>query len=92
MMTINALLRPVRVFDPSITDHRKYFYEFERTNSWKNCPYQWAIDDGSFDVVYHIKSKLVKYYINGEFNKKTVKTTVKHQILKIQDIKVSKTA
>ena len=55
--------RQVKIFDPTDSEHREYFYKFIRTNSWQTCPYQWAIDDDSLDIVHCINQKLLKFYM-----------------------------
>jgi hypothetical protein len=83
--------RPVVIFDPSNREHRDLFYTFIRTVSWKHCPYQWAIDDDSLDIVHCINKKLLTYYISQEFVKKPAKpkpraVASKKNVLKIKDI------
>lgn len=91
MLNSLAQQRPIVIFDPKNKDHRELFYTFLRTTSWKNCPYQWAIDDASLDVVHCINKKLLAHYIQQEFTKKVVKTVPKpvaskKNVLKIKDI------
>jgi hypothetical protein len=91
MLKSLAQQRPIVIFDPKNKEHRELFNIFLRTTSWKNCPYQWAIDDDSLDVVHCINKKLLTYYIGQEFTKKVVKTATKpvaskKNVLKIKDI------
>lgn len=74
--------RPFAIFDPANAEHRKYFYKFQHTLSWSDCPVQWGIDDDSTDIVHNISKKLVKFYIEAEF--KVKKKTVSKPILKIR--------
>jgi hypothetical protein len=87
--------RPVKIFDPQQAEHRELFYKFLKTISWVHCPYQWAIDDDSLDVVHCINKKMLKYYMDAEFvakkPRKTTKTAQKN-IYKINDLQPRKKA
>ena len=85
--------RPVQIFDPSNLEHRQLFYKFQTTQSWAHCPYQWAIDDDSLDVVHNMSKKLVAYCLAAEFvvkkPRKTTKTPEKN-VFKIKDLQPRK--
>jgi hypothetical protein len=74
--------RPFVCFDPANKDHRQYFYNFQKNNSWINCPYQWIIEDDSLDVVHYISNKLVGYYMSAEFKKTKSKPVLKLNTVK----------
>lgn len=84
------LVRPFVVFDPALGEHRELFYKFERTRSWTGCPYQWAIDDDSLDVVHHIRKKMLNFYMKNEFVVKKPQTQAKN-VLKIKHLQAQKT-
>lgn len=85
--------RPIKIFDPSLAEHRELYHKFMKTTSWSHCPYQWAIDDDSLDIVYCINKKMINYYMDAEFVvKKPQKTTKKSQknVFKIKDLATPK--
>jgi hypothetical protein len=59
--------RPFAIFDAANKEHRTLFNKFRTTRSWAHCPYQWALDDDSADIVHSISKKLVEHYMNAEF-------------------------
>jgi len=61
--------RPTVEFDPSNKEHRSYYYDFLKTNSWKNCPVLWDFHKSYANVKGHIDFLLLDYYTNKEFNK-----------------------
>jgi hypothetical protein len=81
--------RPIKIFDPSLAEHRGLYHKFLKTMSWAHCPYQWAIDDDSLDIVHCINKKMLNYYTNAEFvakkPRKSSKTTQKN-VFKIKDL------
>ena len=59
--------RPWTVFDAKNKLHRKWFAEFNRTNSWGKCPVRFVVNDEACDLITHIQKELIKYYVNREF-------------------------
>lgn len=84
--------RPVAIFNPELLEHRELFYKFLKTMSWTHCPYQWAIDDDSLDVVHCINKKMIKYYMNAEFVVKKPRKSAQKNVYKINDLKPRKKA
>ncbi len=84
--------RPVKIFDAGNAEHRNLYYKFTNTKSWKLCPYQWAIDDDSIDVVHNMSKKMLKYYSDLEFNVKKPRKTTSKKVLKINDLQSRKKA
>jgi len=83
------LQRPFVIFDPTLSEHRELFYKFERTQSWVGCPYQWAIDDDSLDVVHHIRKKMLDFYMKNEFVVEKPQKQSKN-VLKIKHLQAQK--
>jgi hypothetical protein len=81
--------RPFAIFDPANKEHRDIFYKFQKTQSWKHCPYQWTIEDDSTNLVYFLNRKLLDYYMSLEFKAKKPRAK---PVLKIKDIKTRKKA
>jgi hypothetical protein len=81
--------RPIKLFDSSLVEHRELYHKFLKTMSWAHCPYQWAIDDDSLDIVHCINKKMLNYYMNVEFvakkPQKATKTAQKN-VFKINDL------
>ena len=82
--------RPLKVFDPKLEEHRELFYKFQKTMSWVGCPYLWAIDDDSIDVVHCIGKKMLKYYTTTEFVAKKPRKNPKKNVFKINDLQSQK--
>jgi hypothetical protein len=59
--------RPFVLFDPSNKDHRAYYHQFVKTNSWGHCPVRFVVPDGYGDLVSMIRIVLIDYYVNKEF-------------------------
>jgi hypothetical protein len=87
LKTLHIHSRPFAVFDPTSTDHRRYYQQFLKTGSWQHSPYQWIIDDDCIDVVHHIDKKIVNFYLQTEFSRKRRPAKPSTQVLKIKDIK-----
>ena len=59
------------VFDPSNEDHRRYYYEFIKTNTWGRCPVRFVLPDRQGDLVSMIRRSLIDWYVLTEFNAKS---------------------
>lgn len=64
--SLSMACRPYMQFDVENSQHRRYAADFLRTLSWKNCPYQWKIDDSSLNLHYYFNKKLVEYYMSKD--------------------------
>jgi hypothetical protein len=74
------------IFDAANAEHRSLYHKFASTKSWKSCPYQWALDDDSIDVVHNMSKKMLKYYTDLEFNVKKPRKTSAKKVLKIKTV------
>ena len=45
MSTIHLQARPWTVFDPDNADHRRYYYDYIKTNTWGKCPVRFVLPD-----------------------------------------------
>lgn len=87
MFKTRSHLRPWASFDPDNKEHRKHYYNFVKQGSWKDCPYQWLIDDESSDVVHYIQRVMSEYYIVKEFaTKKPAKRKSNTKVVKVVKI------
>lgn len=59
--------RPWVAFDPINKDHRRWFAEFQRYNTWSRCPVRFIIPDDSGDLITMIQRRLIDYYVTREF-------------------------
>ena len=57
---------PWTVFNPRNKDHRRWFEEFQRLNTWGHCPVRFFTDDQG-DLVGMIQKQLIRYYVTKEF-------------------------
>ena len=62
--------RPFATFDAYNKKHRIEYYKFLETNTWANCPVQFMLDAPYTELPHEINNKLVRYYLNKEFDKK----------------------
>ena len=66
--------RPLISFDVENPDHRKWFAEFVKYNTWGKCPVRFLAENLDQDLVSHINSKMLAYYIRQEFENVKNKT------------------
>jgi hypothetical protein len=71
MSRLDYIGRPWVAFDASNKQHRKWFAEFNRARTWGTCPVRFIVPDDYGDVVTLIQQKLITYYVDREFGKKT---------------------
>lgn len=60
--------RPMVAFDAYNAEHRKYYLEFIKHRTWGHCPVRFMADGLYGDLVSHINSKMLDYYVHAEFN------------------------
>jgi len=61
--------RPYVVFDSTNKSHRKWFAEFNRSQSWSHCPVRFVVNDDHGDLVTMIQRELIAHYVQKEFGK-----------------------
>jgi len=76
MSLISYLGRPLVAFDVTNKTHRRWYTEFQRTGTWKKCPYRFLITDEVGELIPLIQRRMVEYYGNREF--KLEKSFPKH--------------
>ena len=66
----NLLLncRPLVVFAPSNTEHRRAYYIFLKKSTWSLSPVQFALEPGFEDVPTMCRIRLSEFYVDREFN------------------------
>ena len=64
--------RPIVAFDVNNPDHRRWYAEFVKYNTWGRCPVRFMAEALDQDLVSFINAKMLSYYIKQEFeNAKT---------------------
>ena len=72
--------RPIVAFDVNNSDHRKWFAEFVKYNTWGRCPVRFMAESLDQDLVTYIEHKMLSYYVKLEFeNENKIKTKTKSQ-------------
>jgi hypothetical protein len=71
MSKLEILIRPPVVFDPTSRDHRRYYHESLVKQGWGHCPVRFVVEDEYGDVNSMVQRKLLKFYAEREFGKKT---------------------
>ena len=69
MSKIQMFGRPWVVFDAKNKDHRRWYSDFNRDLSWKDCPVRFVVDDDAGDLITMIQRKLIAHYTTKEFGK-----------------------
>lgn len=74
MSKLEYYSRPLVAFDPANKDHRRYFHEFRKNNTWGTCPVRFILpgESGS-DLVKMITRDLVDWYVAKEFERVVAK-------------------
>ena len=76
MSVIYSRARPFVAFDVNNTEHRKYFAEFVKYNTWGRCPVRFVAESLDLDLVSYINHKMLNYYVNKEFENGKPKVTI----------------
>ena len=68
MSRLEYYSRPWVAFDATNKEHRRYYAEFVKFNTWGRCPVRFIVpDEHSNDLPTMIKNKLCEYYVTQEF-------------------------
>ena len=60
--------RPWVEFEVSNKEHRRYYAEFLRFNSWGHCPVRFILtDEHGMDLPTMMKNRLCEFYVEQEF-------------------------
>jgi len=79
MSVLYLRARPFVAFDVNNAEHRKYFAEFVKYNTWGKCPVRFMAESLDIDLVSYISQKMLNYYVVQEFEsgKVKIKSTAK---------------
>jgi hypothetical protein len=59
--------RPIVAFDVDNPDHRKWYSDFVKYNTWGKCPVRFMSESLDQDLVAYVNQKMLAYYIKQEF-------------------------
>jgi hypothetical protein len=60
--------RPWVAFDAANKEHRRYYAEFLKFDTWGRCPVRFIVeDDHGMDLPTMMRNKLCEYYVKTEF-------------------------
>lgn len=81
MSRLEYYSRPWVAFDADNKEHRRYYAEFLKFNTWGRCPVRFIVTDEHADnLPTMIRNKLCEYYVAQEFrNEKLEKRGPKHR-------------
>ena len=69
--------RPIVSFDPANPEHRRWYAEFVKYNTWGKCPVRFMAEALDQDLVSYINEKMLSYYIKQEFGNVKAKDSTK---------------
>jgi hypothetical protein len=81
--------RPFVVFDATNKDHRRWFAEFNKNLSWKNCPVRFVVNEDHGDLITQIQRSLIQFYVDKEFGTDDNPRVRERTVAKKQQKKVS---
>ena len=67
MSTLALHHRPFTVFDPTDSQHRRWYSDFVQSGTWGRCPVRFVVADDHGDLITMMQRSLIKYYVNKEF-------------------------
>lgn len=67
MSKLQLFGRPWVVFDAQNKDHRRWFADFNKNLSWKNCPVRFVVNEDHGDLITQIQRSLIQFYVDREF-------------------------
>ena len=73
MSVLYLRARPMVAFNVDNPQHRKYFAEFVKYNTWGRCPVRFMTESLDVDLVSYINNKMLNYYVKQEFEGGKVK-------------------
>jgi hypothetical protein len=65
--------RPWVAFDAANKEHRRYYAEFLKFDTWGRCPVRFIVTDNhGMDLPTMIRNKLCEYYVTQEFKRENL--------------------
>ena len=60
--------RPLVAFDATNKEHRRFYYQFLKENTWGHCPVRFICpEESGSDLVKMIQRQMIDYYVLQEF-------------------------
>ena len=70
MSRLEYYSRPWVAFDAENKEHRRYYAEFVKFQTWGRCPVRFLVtDEHGMDLPTMIRNKLCEYYVDQEFKR-----------------------
>lgn len=81
MSRLEYYSRPWVAFDAQNKEHRRYYAEYIKFNTWGRCPVRFIVpEEYSNDLPTMIRNKLVEFYVQQEFrNEKLEKRALRQR-------------
>jgi hypothetical protein len=70
MSRLEYYSRPWVAFDAENKEHRRYYAEFVKFQTWGHCPVRFLVtDEHGMDLPTMIRNKLCEHYVDQEFKR-----------------------
>jgi len=83
--------RPIVCFDETNPDHRQYYREFLKYNTWGRSPVRFMTEEIHTDLISYIQKKMLEFYVMQEFDHENEKPK-KPKLTKIESKPKSKSS
>lgn len=78
MSRLEYYSRPLVAFDPANKEHRRFYHQFLKENTWGRCPVRFICpSEHGMDLIKMIQKQMVEYYVAQEFKNEKPKTRQK---------------
>lgn len=67
MSLLQLKMRPWTEFDPTDSDHRRWYAEYLETGTWGHCPVRFVDPTDCGNLAAALQNSLVRYYAKKEF-------------------------
>lgn len=84
--------RPWVVFDATNKDHRRWFADFNKHLSWKDCPVRFVVNEDHGDLITQIQRSLIQFYVDKEFGTEGNPKNRPKSVVEKQQNRLTKTA
>lgn len=84
MSVLYKASRPLIAFNVQNKQHRSWYAEFVKYNTWSRCPARFLTDEQYGDLISFINAKMLEYYVNKEFNNSNSKNKAKSPLSSVR--------
>lgn len=67
MSILYTRARPIVAFDATNQQHREWYHTFVEKRSWGHCPVRFMVEGLNTDLLSHINTQMMDWYIHQEF-------------------------